>query len=389
MTDRVYADHHATTPLVPEAFEAMRPWLTSFAGNPSSTHADGRAARRALEDARESVAKGVGAEAEEVVFTSGGTEADALAVVGGARAARSRDPRRTRVLYGAAEHAAVRESARSLLGEGFEVRELPVDSNGLPRREALDEALNEETALVSLILASNETGVVDERLPESAEIARRHGVLFHTDAVQAVGKIPVDMRALGADLLSFTGHKLGGPRGAGALVVRKGVRVEPLLRGGGQEKGRRAGTENVAAIAGLSAALSRARRNLDEEGRRLSRLRDAFEAGLASRVPDVAVNGAGARRLPTASSAVFRGAEGETLLQALDLAGISASSGSACASGTTTPSRVLLALGLPVQDVKSTLRFSFGWSTTSEEMERVLEVLPGLVARVRSALALR
>ena len=364
----------------------MRPWLTGFAANASSLHAPGRAARAAVEGARERIAAVLAARPEELVFTSGGTESDALAVCGGARAARDEEPLRTRVAFSAAEHAAVREAARSLRREGFEPLELPVDGTGLPREDGLAAAIDGRTALLSLILAGNETGVRNGAIAESAAAARAAGALVHTDAVQAVGKVRVRPSELGVDLLSFTGHKLGGPKGAGVLWVRRGVRLSPLFAGGGQERGRRGGTENVAAIAGLAAALEAALGHLEEEGQRLGALRDAFEAGLRERVPQTRINGLGpAGRLPTASSVTFPGADGETLLVALDLEGVAASSGSACSSGTPAPSRVLLACGLPEAEVRATLRFSFGWTTTEEDVGRLLEVLPPLVARVRAA----
>lgn len=384
----VYADHHATTPLRPEALEAMLPWLSSLAANPSSIHAPGRAARKAVESAREAVAAVLGALPEEIVFTSGGTEADALGVRGGALAVRDREPSRTRVAFSAAEHAAVREAGRSLSGDRLEPVELPVDGAGLPRQEGLADVLDGTAALLSLILANNETGVVNTDLPGVARAARAAGVLVHTDAVQAVGKIPVRPAELGVDLLSFTGHKFGGPKGAGVLWVRKGVRLSPLFSGGGQERGRRGGTENVPAIAGLGAALASAAAGMDAEARRVGALRDAFEAGLLARVPGARINPSGATkggRLPTASSVTIPGADGETLLAALDLEGISASSGSACASGTPSPSRVLLACGVPVAEVRATLRFSFGWTTVEDDVSILLEVLPGLVERVRAA----
>ncbi len=364
----------------------MRPWLTGLAANASSLHAPGRAARAAVEGARERIAALLGARPEELVFTSGGTESDALAVCGGARAARDGEPLRARIAFSAAEHAAVREAARGLLREGFEPLEVPVDGAGLPREDKLAAALDGRTALLSLILAGNETGARNGAIAESAAAARAAGVLVHTDAVQAVGKVPVRPSELGVDLLSFTGHKLGGPKGAGVLWVRRGVRLSPLFAGGGQERGRRGGTENVAAIAGLAAALEAALVRLEEEGRRVGALRDAFEARLQESVPGVRFNGLGpGGRLPTASSVTFLGVDGETLLVALDLEGVAASSGSACSSGTPAPSRVLLACGLPEAEVRATLRFSFGWTTTEEDVERLVEVLPRLVSRVRAA----
>ena len=381
---RVYADHHATAPLDPEVFGAMRPWLEGVAGNASSTHGPGRAAREAGETARADVAAALGAEASEIVFTSGGTEADTLAVRGGALAARDADPARTCVLFTAAEHAAVREAALALRREGFEPVEVPVNARGVPADGAFAAvSKNGTAALVSVILANNETGAVFDGFGTFAEEARARGVAVHTDAVQAVGKIPVDARALGVDFLSLTAHKFGGPQGAGALFVRKGTRLLPLVAGGGQERGRRGGTENVAAIVGLGAAIRLASGRLSSEASRVSGLRDRFEAGLLARVPDVRINAAGGARLPTATSAVFPGTDAETLVAALDLDGIAVSAGSACHAGTTTPSRVLLALGLSPLDARATLRFSFGRGSSAEDVDRLLEAVPPIVARAR------
>jgi cysteine desulfurase len=378
----LYADHHATTPLDPAVFEAMRPWLTGLAGNPSSVHGPGRAARAAVEGAREEVARLLNADPGGIVFTSGGTEADNLAVRGGARAAREADPARRGVLFSAAEHAAVREAALSLAGDGFEPVELPVDARGVPAGSCPADA---RTALVAVILANNETGAVFDGLPAYGKNARAAGALVLTDAVQAAGKIPLDVKGLGADLLALSAHKFGGPKGAGALWVRSGVRVAPLAAGGGQERGRRGGTENVAALAGFGEAARLARLRLGEEGVRLARLRDRLEAGLLAAVPGSFVNAAGGPRLPTATSVVFPGAEAETLVAALDLEGIAVSAGSACHAGTTAPSRVLVALGLGAADAKSTLRISFGRTSTEEDVGRLLETLPRIVARARRA----
>ena len=360
----------------------MRPWLAGLAGNPSSVHAAGRAARAAVERARAEVASLLNADPEDIVFTSGGTEADNLAVRGGARAAREADPARRRVLYSAAEHAAVREAALSLGPEGFEPVELPVDARGVPRDPS---GADEGTALVAVILANNETGAVFDALPAFAETSRAAGALVHTDAVQAAGKIPVDVRALGADLLALAAHKFGGPKGAGALWVRRGVRVAALAAGGGQERGRRGGTENVSALAGFGEAARLAREKLSTEGTRLAGLRDRLEAGLLAAVPDSFLNAASGARLPTATSVSFPRTEAETLVAALDLEGIAVSAGSACHAGTTAPSRVLVALGLAPADAKATLRISFGRTTTEEDVERLLEAVPRVVARARRA----
>ena len=378
----LYADHHATTPILPEAVEAMLPWLSGLAANPSSVHGPGRKARRAVEEARDEVARALGASSAEIVFTSGGTEANALAVRGGAWAARSADGRRWAVVFTAGEHPAVREAVASLGREGFTPREVPVEATGAPSLAVLEGALSPDVALVSAILANNETGAVDLHVGAVARAAREKGILFHTDAVQAVGKLPVDVGALGVDLLSLTGHKFGGPKGAGALYVRKGVAIFALQPGGGQEKGRRGGTENVAASVGLGVAIREAARSLDEESRRVRSLRDRFEAGLSASVPGVRFVAAGGERLPTVSSAVLPGADGEILLAALDLEGIAASAGSACHAGTTTPSRVLLAMGWTPDEARSTLRFSFGRTTSEADIERLLEAVPRLARRV-------
>ncbi len=373
----LYADHHATTPLAPEALDAMLPWLRSLAANPSSVHRPGREARRAVEEARESVARAIGASPAEIVFTSGGTESNALAVRGGAGAARGADPRRSVVACTAAEHPAVHEAVAALGREGFAVRQIPVNGDGLPGTE-MGGLLGPETALVAAILANNETGALFEELPEASRRAQEAGVVFHTDAVQAVGKIPVDAMALGVDLLSLAGHKFGGPKGAGALFVRRGVAVFPLQPGGGQEKARRGGTENVPAIVGLGAAIRVATGRLAAEGERLAALRDRFERELRTRLPGVRFHASGAGRLPTVSSVLIPEADAESLVVALDLEGIAVSAGSACHAGTTKPSRVLLALGLAPADARATLRVALGRTTTDEAGDRLLEAVPRL-----------
>jgi len=365
----------------------MAPWL-AFSGNPSSVHRTGRLSRRAVEQARAEVARAVGGRPEEIVFTSGGTEADNLAVRGGAVAAREADPRRTRVLFTAGEHPAVREAARSLASLGFDVAELPVNADGLPVLSDLEASLDGRAALVAAILASNETGVVNQEIPRLASRARASGVLVHTDAVQAVGKMGVDTGALGVDFLALSAHKFGGPKGAGALWVRKGRRLAPLAAGGGQERGRRSGTENVPAIVGLGAAIRLAVARRESEAERLALLRDQLEKGLCATIPSLRVNGTairGTARLPTATSAVFPGVEAEVLLAALDLEGIAASAGSACASGTTKPSPLLVAMGLTPEEARRTLRFSLGFTTRPEEIDRLLAVVPRLWAQAARA----
>ena len=361
----------------------MEPWL-AFSGNASSVHAPGRAARRAVEEARAEVARAIGGRPEEIVFTSGGTEADNLAVRGGALAAREADPRRTRVAVTKTEHPAVREAARSLVPWGFRAEELSVDADGLPLPEEAEAALGAETALLSAILASNETGVVNGGVPALAGKARRAGALSHTDAVQAVGKIPVDVRALGVDFLSLTGHKFGGPKGAGALWVRRGTPMAGVVTGGRQERNRRAGTENVPAIVGLGVAARLARARLAAESARQLRLRDRLEAGILMAVPGSAVNGARAPRVPNTANIAFDRIEAESLLIALDLEGIAVSTGAACSSGTLEPSHVLRAMGLPPARVQSSIRFSVGSTTTDDDIDRVIAVVPTIVQRLRA-----
>lgn len=381
----LYADHHATTPVRPEVFEAMLPWLSGLAANPSSVHAPGRAARRAVEEAREKVARAIGGAVDEVVFTSGGTESDNLAIRGSALAARAVDASRVSVAVSAAEHPAVREAARSLAPLGFDVAEIAVDGNGLPEESAAEGLLTPRLALVSCLFAGNETGALDTGLPGRAARARAVGALVHTDAVQAVGKVLVSVADLSVDLLSLTAHKFGGPKGAGALWVRRGTPLVPMNAGGRQERGRRGGTENVAAIVGLGEAIRLATAELPREEARVASLRDRFETGLMEALPSVRFNSAGACRLPTVSSVVFPGASAETLVAALDLEGVAVSAGAACAAGTTTPSRVLLATGMAREEVLSTVRFSFGWTTVAAEIERLLEIVPPLVQRALAA----
>jgi cysteine desulfurase len=375
-----YLDHNAITPMRPEAAEAVRAALGVF-GNPSSLHAAGRAARDLLDGARARAAAALGARPAEVVFTSGATESAALAIRGALAAAPA--GRRELVLT-AVEHPCIRDLARALAAGGTPVAVVPVDRLGLPDPAAFRAAVTERTAIACAMLANNETGVVLP-VPELAAAARAQGALFLCDAVQAVGKIPVDFRALGADLLALSGQKLGGPRGAGALLVREGVALAPVL-GGHQERGRRGGTENLPGIAGLGAAVEAASAHRSAEASRIAALRDRLEAGLLDRVPGARVNGAGAPRLPTTSSVTFPAVDGEALLMALDLEGLCASAGAACTSGSTRPSHVLSAMGLSPAEARATLRLSLGWCSSGDDVERALEVIPPLVRRVRAAI---
>jgi cysteine desulfurase len=376
----VYLDHNAITPMRPEAKAALVAALEVF-GNPSSVHAAGRAARDVLDRARAQVATAIGSQPGEVVLTSGATESAAIAIRGVLGAAR---PARDQLVVTAVEHPCVLAVAEVLRAEGAPVTVLPVDRRGLPDMDAAKAAVTAKTALVCAMLANNETGVV---LPvrELAALARDRGALFFTDAVQAVGKIPVDVRTLGADLLALTGQKFGGPRGAGALWVKSGIRLAPLL-GGTQERGRRAGTENLPGVAALGAALAAAVEHREVEQRRIATLRDRLEARLVALVAGAAVNGAGAERLPGTLSITFPGADAEALLIALDLEGICASAGSACHSGAARPSPVLSAMGLTAAEARATLRLSLGWTSTGDDVERALEAIPRLLRQVQAAI---
>ncbi len=378
MKPLLYLDHAAITPVRPEAKAAVLAALDTF-GNPSSVHAAGRAARDLLDRARAQVAAALGAQASEIVFTSGATESAALAlrgVLGAAPAGRDD------LVVTAVEHPCVLGLAEALRAEGRRVTVLPVDGRGLPDLDLARASVTPRTALVCAMVANNETGVL---LPvrELAATAREHGALFFTDAVQAVGKIEVDVRTLGADLVALTGQKFGGPRGAGALWVKSGLRLAPLL-GGSQERGRRAGTENLPGVAGLGAAIEAATARRDAEAPRLAALRARLEAGLLAAIPGARVNGAGAARLPNVLSITLPGVDAEALLMALDLEGLCASAGSACHSGSTKPSSVLSAMGLSMADARATLRLSLGWTSSEAEVEGALRLIPPLAARVRA-----
>jgi cysteine desulfurase len=375
--ERIYLDHNATTPLDPLVLEAMVGALREGFGNASSLHWFGQRARARLDDARGSVAALIGASPAEIVFTAGGTEADNLALRGVAAAAR--DPRR-KVLYSAVEHHAVVHTARALAEEGVPVEAVRVGADGLLDLEDLRARLDEQTALVSVMLANNETGSV-QPVAEVARLAREKGALVHCDAVQAVGKIAVDVRALDVDLLALSAHKIYGPQGVGALYVRRGTRLKPLLRGGSQERNRRAGTENVAGVVGLGHAAALAARELAAEGRRLSVLRDRLEARLLD-IPGALRNGSGPR-VPNTANVSFERVEAESLLLALDLQGLAVSTGAACAAGALEPSHVLRAMGLPAARVQGSLRLSLGRSTTEAEVDRAAELVAEAVARQR------
>lgn len=380
MGSRIYLDYSATTPVDPQVREAMRPYFEGAFGNPSAAHALGREAKATLEQARETVAGLLGtADKDEVVFASSGTEADNLALAGTAFAYQERG---RHIITSAVEHAAVLETCTALERGGFSVTYLPVNGHGVLDLEQLRRAIRPDTILVSLMHANNEVGVLFP-LADIGAITKERGVLFHTDAVQSFGKVPLDVRHCKIDLLSLSAHKIYGPKGVAALYVRRGVRLQSLLRGGGQERGRRAGTENVPAIVGLAEAARLMFLEMPGEGERMGKLRDRFEAGVLARIEGVRVNAQKGPRLSHTSNLTFEGVEAQTLVAALDLEGIAVSAGSACHVGSLQPSHVLRAMGLSPEHVEGSLRFSLGRFTREEDIDSVLAILPHLVARVR------
>ena len=378
---RIYLDHNATTPPHAAVIERMTAALSVEFGNPSSVHHFGQRAKAALDDARSAVAALIGSDPSEVVFTSGGTESDNFAIRGVVEAVEPTG--RRHLVASSIEHEAVLNTLKALGRRGWTVTLLPVDETGIVSPDALQAALTDQTALVSIMHANNEIGTV-QPIAELARIAKARGAVFHTDAVQSAGKIPVDVKALGVDLLSLSAHKFYGPKGAGALWVRRGLRLLPPLTGGRQERSRRAGTENVAGIVGLGAAAQIARTKMAQEAVRLGPLRDRLEEGVLATVSGTAVNGARSPRVPNTTNISFDRVEAESLLIALDLAGIAVSTGSACSSGTLEPSHVLKAMGLSTHRTQNSIRFSLGAGNTEADVERVIEVLPGIVDKLRS-----
>jgi cysteine desulfurase len=377
---RIYLDHAATTPTHPEVVKAMLPYFTDAFGNPSSIYCYGQEAKGAIEEARTKVAELIGARSEEIVFTSGGTEADNFALKG---AAYANEHKGNHIITTAIEHHAVLEVCKFLGKRGFKISYLPVDKHGLVAPDDVKKAITNKTILISVMHANNEVGTI-EPVEEMGEIARDAGVYFHTDAVQAVGHIPVNVDKLKVDLLSISGHKFYGPKGVGALYVKKGTKLVSFMHGGEQEKRRRAGTENVPAIVGLGKAAELAGQEMGKEAEQLARLRDKLIKGLLDKIDDIRLNGHPTRRLPNNVNVSVDFVEGESLLLNLDLEGICASTGSACSSASLEPSHVLLALGLSPEQAHGSLRFTFGRENTEADTERVLEVLPGIVAKLRS-----
>jgi len=375
----VYLDYNSTTPVAPEVLEAMLPYFSQQAGNASSIHSFGQRARAAVERARESVAQLIGARAAEIVFTSGGTESDNLAIFGVV----SHSPAaRKHVITSQIEHHAVLNACQALERDGVAVTFVPVSADGVVDPADVRRALRPETVLITVMHANNELGTV-QPVEEIGRIAAEADVYFHTDAVQSAGKLPLAVERLGADLLSLSAHKLRGPKGVGALYVRKGTRLRPLFYGGHHERDRRPGTENVAGIVGLGRAAELAAGNLAADAARIAALRDRLEAELVARVPHARVNGAGAVRTPNTTNIVFPFVEGEALVIALDLKGVACSTGAACSAGAVEPSHVLTAIGLPADEARASLRFSLGHETSAADVEAAIGIIPSAVEHLR------
>jgi cysteine desulfurase len=380
MNDRhIYMDHAATTPVNPQVVEAMLPYFSDKFGNASSIYSIGRESKKALEESREKVAKALGVMPREIFFTGSGTEADNWAIKGTAYA--NKDKGR-HIITTSIEHHAVLHACQYLESDGFKVTYLPVDENGLVSPQQVLDAITPETILISIMFANNEIGTI-QPIGEIGKIAREKGIIFHADAVQAVGNIPINANDLNVDLLSLSGHKFYGPKGVGALYIRKGIKIASFMHGGAQERGRRASTENVPAIVGLGKAVELATQNIDEYNKKLIELRDRTINEIMEKIPFVRLNGDRYRRLPGNVNISFEFIEGESLLLMLDMKGIAASSGSACTSGSLDPSHVLLAIGLPHEKAHGSLRITFGEENTHEDVDYLMEVLPMIVNRLR------
>ena len=378
MTERIYLDFAATTPVGAEVLEAMQPFFSDAGYNPSSLHAEGRRVRAALDDARDAVARVLGVGRKELVFVGSGSEADNQALLGTARA----NPTKRHLVSSAIEHHAVLHALDALRDDGYKITLLDVDENGLVDPAEFAAALRDDTLLASVMLANNETGTV-QPIARLAAMARERGVLVHVDAVQAAPWVDLQPRALGVDLLSLSAHKFYGPKGVGVLYVREGVAVAPLVHGGGQEFGRRSGTENVAGIVGFARALELAAVGREECSGRVAALRDRLEAGIVADIEDVRINAAGAPRLPNIANVSFGEIDSEALLMALDLEGVAVAAGSACTSGALEPSHVIAALKGDPRWHRGVIRFSLGYTTTAEQIDRLLSLLPGVVSTLR------
>jgi cysteine desulfurase len=377
---KIYLDHAATTPTDPRVVEAMLPYFNESFGNPSSIHSLGLETRTAVAEAREKVARLIGSSSDEIIFTSGGTEADNLAIKGVAQANAQKGQH---IVTTRIEHHAVEESCRFLEKQGFKVTHVGVDKDGLVDPREIEKAVTPETVLISVMHANNEVGTI-QPIAEIGQVARSRGVYFHTDAVQTVGHIPAKVDELAVDLLSISAHKLYGPKGVGVLYVRKGTRIVSSMQGGGQERGLRASTENVPGIVGLGKAAEIARAEMDAESKHLVRLRDKLIRGLLERIPQVRLNGHPTQRLPNNVNVSVASVEGESLAVSLDLEGIAVSTGSACSSEAMEPSHVLTAMGVPVELARGSVRFSLGRDNTDADIDRVLEAFPRIVSRLRA-----
>src|SRR3954452_14719992 len=384
VNDPVYLDHAATTPVREEVFEAMKPFYGPRFGNPSSTHRWGREARAALDEARERVGRCLGARPDEICFTSGGTEADNLAILGAWRALKAKG--RTAVATTPIEHKAILGAVHQAGAEGAEERYLPMTPDGGIDRAAFDGIVDEQVAICSMMWVNNEIGTI-QPVPELAAKAKERGALVHTDAVQAFGKVRIDSQSQQFDFLTISGHKFGAPKGIGALYIRRGTHLEPLLHGGSQDRGRRPGTENVAAAVGFARAAELTVAECDAHCARPPQLRDRLEAGILAKVPDAVIHGRGAPRAPHVTNISVPGTDSESLLMALDLRGIAASGGSACQSGSIEPSHVLSALGVRPDLASAAVRMSLGSLTTDSAIDRVIEIFPALVAKARQLAA--
>ena len=377
---RVYMDNAATTRVIEPVFEAMKPYLCDIYGNPSSVHGFGREALTALDRAREQVAAALGAQSSEIYFTGCGTESDNWAIRGAAYARRNKG---NHIITTQIEHHAVLHTCQQLEKEGFEVTYLPVDEFGLVHPEELEKALRPETTIVSIMYANNEIGTI-EPIAELCRIAKAHGALFHTDAVQAVGHVPIDVKALEVDMLSLSGHKLHAPKGVGALYIRKGLHIQRFMEGGAQERNQRAGTENVSSIVAMGAAIELAVRHLNENVEKIAAMRDHLIGRILEEIPYARLNGHPEKRLPGNVNVCFRFIEGEALLLSLDLMGIAGSSGSACTSGSLDPSHVLLAIGLPHEIAHGSLRLTLSEENTMGEVDYAVDSLKKIVERLRA-----
>jgi len=380
MGDRIiYLDHAATTYVKPEVFEAMKPYFCEHFGNASSIYSIGRESKKAVEEAREKVAKALGAQAREIYFTGSGSEADNWALKGIAAANKKKG---NHIITSAIEHPAILNSCKYLEGEGFEVTYLPVDSDGVVSLEDVRNAIKTNTILISIMFANNEIGTI-QPIQEIGAIAREKGVIFHTDAVQTVGNIPIDVEKMNIDLLSLSGHKFYGPKGMGALYIRKGVKISSIIHGGQQERGKRASTENIPGIIGLGKAIELATENIDAYNKKIVNLREKTIEGLMANVPYIRLNGHRSNRLPGNVNISFQFIEGESLLLMLDMKGVCGSSGSACSSGSLDPSHVLMAIGLPHEIAHGSLRLTFGDENTEEDVAYILEEIPKIVSKLR------